>query len=371
MTGRTRGLQRDVEIVRRRAWVFIPFFVLGLIAAFALHQRSSGTSSATSTIQLQTSIYDLTSGGDRGFKVYDAQAMTRLPQFRKEVIDAIGNKSFDYSRFGIILNPNVTSEGVSSGNLVVTISDGSRAKATTYQHAFVEVFNKEFTSPDGLFRTQFVKQQQTVAAAADQQYQTAYQKLQQAAQQAGLSVPISQLASSDQSGGYLDRLGQQSADLAAEEARTTAAVQTVGSDTSGAAGAVASSVLGQPVSGADAAAALQAHAAALQAAITALGTQLGDATGTALPEELRVQVANVRALDAARTNAAEDVANAQAAVTSAFTSADATNTASGGNVSSTLALIAIVIGVTVVFGLIAIYLLEWLWQLRAASVSEA
>lgn len=371
MTGRTSGLQRDVEIVRRRAWVFIPFFVLGLIAAFALHERSSGTSTASSTIQLQTSIYNLTNGGDRGFTVYDAQAMTRLPQFRDEVIQAIGDKNFNYSRFVIILNPNVSSPGVSSGNLVVTISDGSRAKATTYQQAFVSVFTKEFTSPDGLFRTQFVKQQQTVATAADQQYQAAYQKLQQAAQQSGVSVPISQLASSDQSGGYLDRLGQQSADLTTEEARTTAALQTIGSDTSGAAGAVASSVLGEPVSGADAAAALKAHATALQAAITALGTQLGDATGTALPDALRTQVANVRALDAARTNAAEDVANAQAAVTSAFSSADATNTASGGNVTSKLALLAIVIGVTVVFGLIAIYLLEWLSQLRAASVSEA
>ncbi|MBN9492680.1 hypothetical protein J0H33_04950 [bacterium] len=371
MTGRTSGLQRDVEIVRRRAWVFIPFFVLGLIVAIVLHQRSSGTSSATSTIQLQTSIYDLASGGDQGFKVYDAQAMTRLPEFRQEVIDKIGDKSFDYSRFAIILNPNVTTEGVSSGNLVVTITDASRAKATTYQHAFVDVFTKEFTSPDGLFRTHFVKQQEAVATAADQQYQAAYQKLQQAVQQAGIDVPLSQLANSDQTGGYLDQLAQDRANTAAELARTDAAIQTVGGDASGAGGAVASSVLGQPVAGADAAAALKQHALVLGDAIKTIDTQLGAATGTTLPAGLGAQVQQVRALDAARTTAARDVANAQAAVASAFSSADATNTASGGNVSSLLALVAIVIGVTVVFGLIAIYLLEWLSQLRAASVSEA
>lgn len=371
MTGRTSGLQRDVEIVRRRWWVFIPFFILGIIAAFALHQRSSGTSSATSTIQLQTSIYDLTPGGDRGFKVYDAQAMTRLPEFRQEVIDAIGDKNFNYGRFTIILNPNVTAEGVSSGNLVVTISDGSRAKATTYQQAFVTVFTKEFTSPDGLFRTQFVKQQQAVATAADQRYQAAYQKLQAAVQSDGVDVPLSQLASSDQSGGYVSQLGKNRADLETELARTNAAMEATGGNAAGATAAVASSVLGEPVSGPDAAAALKEHAVALAAAIQAIDTQLGAANGTALPADLRVQVQAVQALDSARTTAANDVANAQAAVASAFSSADATNTASGGNASSRLALIAIVIGVTVVFGLIAIYLLEWLSQVRADDARDA
>jgi hypothetical protein len=371
MTGRTSGLQRDVEIVRRRAWLFLPFLILGILVAFALYQRSSGTSTAQSTIQLQTSIYDLTVGGDRGFKVYDAQAMTRLPEFRQEVIERIGDKNFNYSRFGIILNPNVTTEGVSSGNLVVTISDSSRANAQKYIQAFLDVFNKEFTTPDGLFRTQFVKQQQAVAQSADKQYADAYQQLQQMAQQAGVTAPLSQLGNADQSGGYLDQLAQNRADLSTQQAEAQAALDTIGSDTSGAAGAVASSILGQPVDGANAAGALQARVDGLKAAIDAIDKELGAATGAGLSPELRTQVDKVRSLDSARKNAASDVANAQAAVASAFASADPSTTVSGGNVTSVLALIAIAIGVTIVFGLIAIYLLEWFMQVRAGELNEA
>lgn len=371
MTGRTSGLQQDVAIVRRRAWLFLPFLVLGILVALALHQRSSGTSSAQTTMQLQTSIYDLASGGDQGFKVYDAQAMTRLPEFRKEVIDKIGDQDFNYARFGIILNPNVTTEGVSSGNLVVTISAGSRADAQKYLQAFIDVFQKEFTAEDGLFRTQFVKQQQAVADAAGAQYDAAYQELQQMAQSAGITAPLSQLASGDQSGGYLDQLAQNRADLATQQAEAQAALDAVGSAGSGAAGAIASSVLGQPVSAGDAAAALQARVDSLDAAIKAVDAELSAASGTSLPADLRAQVDKVRALDTARRSASNDVANAQAAAASAFTSADPSTTYSGGNVASPLALIAIVIGITIIFGLVAIYLLEWLSQVRAGDLGEA
>ena len=39
--------------------------------------------------------------------------------------------------------------------------------------------------------------------------------------------------------------------------------------------------------------------------------------------------------------------------------------------ASPLALIAIVIGITIIFGLVAIYLLEWLSQVRAGDLGEA
>lgn len=371
MTGRTSGLERDVEIVRRRAWLFLPFLVLGILVALVLSQRGSGVTSGRATIQLQTSIHTLAPGGDQGFKVYDAQAMTRLPQFREEVIDKIGDKNFDYARFAIILNPNVAPEGASSGNLVATISAGTRADVEKYIQAFIDVFNKEFTSTDGLFRTQFIEQQTDVATAADKQYADATTKLQQMAQQAGISVPVSQLGNANQTGGYASQLAQNQADLATQEAETQAALDSITGVDAGTAGAIASAVLGQPVSGADAVAALQARVTSLQSALKAIDAQAAAASGLSLPADIRAQADEVRALGDARTIAATDVANARSSLASGFTSADPSTVITGGSNTSVLALLAIVIGVTVVFGLVAIYLLEWFFQVRSGDAGEA
>lgn len=366
MTPRTSGLQRDVQIIRHRAWLFLPFLALGIIVA-VVFSRVGGNTTASATMQLQTAVSDVVSGAS-GFEIYQAQAMTRLPQFRQEVLQAIGDKSFDYSRFNIVLNPNVASGGVSSGNLVVTISDSQVANAQKYVSDFVTVFTREFTSATGLFRTMYVQQQQAVATAAEEQYTQAYQRLQTLASQAGVTVPASQLVSgSSQSTPYSTELAQKRADLAAQQTEIQSALASLAGASPGTAAGVASSILQEPVTAADAMSTLQAASATLSSAIKTIDAELGTASGSALPTDVRAQLDKVLALGAMRNAAATYVANAEITVNSALSTVDASYTTSGGHLNSKLGLAAIALGITVVFGLIAIYLIEWLSQLRESE----
>ena len=77
-----------------------------------------------------------------------------------------------------------------------------------------------------------------------------------------------------------------------------------------------------------------------------------------------VLVTNVRSTNAVRSDAYVRLNNARVAVTSSQSTAEVSYSSSGGVAGSLVGRIAIVIAVTLVFGLIAIYLLEWLSQVR-------
>ena len=51
MPGLTSGLQRDINLVRRRAWLFIPFLFVGILAALFIG-RLAGNANAVATMQL-------------------------------------------------------------------------------------------------------------------------------------------------------------------------------------------------------------------------------------------------------------------------------------------------------------------------------
>ena len=68
----TSGLERDLNLVRRRAWLFIPFAILGILAALFVG-RATGDSNAVASLTLDTTVHDLVAGGDRGLRIFEAQ----------------------------------------------------------------------------------------------------------------------------------------------------------------------------------------------------------------------------------------------------------------------------------------------------------
>src|SRR3990172_477600 len=118
MSGRTSGLERDLNLVRRRAWLFIPFLLLGLLLSFALGSLA-GEANAVATMQLETVIHDLFTGGDRGLRIFEAQSMTGDAEFKSKVREAIGDPNFDYARYSVALQPISVADGVSRGTLTV------------------------------------------------------------------------------------------------------------------------------------------------------------------------------------------------------------------------------------------------------------
>src|SRR5512138_426995 len=104
MPPRTSGLQRDLNLLKRRWWVFIPFLLLGILIAVAFGSFA-GQSNAVASMQLDTVIHELFSGGDRGLRIFEADAMTTDDEFKQKVIQATGDPNFDYARFSIALTP--------------------------------------------------------------------------------------------------------------------------------------------------------------------------------------------------------------------------------------------------------------------------
>jgi hypothetical protein len=357
MSPETSGLQRDWQVVRRRWWVFIPFAVLGLLAAFAIGAVSGG-STAVATMTLDTTVHDLVIGGDRGLRIFEAQAMTADPAFKQRVIDAIGEPDFDYARFSVSLSPISVGDGISRGILTVSINDADKARAERYRKAFVDVFTREYTEPDGLFRTRFVDRRRDVARQAEQEYQAAYQRL--AAAVAGKNVDLAALVETRGDTNPLVFVTEQRAVLERQLAEARGALASIGGASPEAAAAVASAVIGQPVQAGQAQAALAARVASLEAALSTF-----EQIAPAIPEqqldgETQALLNEVRGLRQVRDSAFVNLGNAQVAVGSAESRIEVAYAFSGGLTGSLVGRVAVALAVTVIFGLVAIFTLEWL-----------
>ncbi|MBI2767836.1 MAG: hypothetical protein HYX53_18220 [Chloroflexi bacterium] len=360
------GLQRDLNLVRRRAWLFIPFFILGLIIALAFGSVA-GNSKAVASMQLETVVQDLVAGGDRGLRIFEAQSMTGDEKFKQEVITAIGDPNFDYARFSIALAPISVADGVSRGILTVSIEDPDKAKAEQYRQAFVDVFTKEYSTTDGLFRQRFVSKKQAVADLDEKTFQDAVAKLRPLAEAKGL--PLDELVRSRQfsSAGLVQELNRQEANLQGELAQVEAALGGQGQPS----GVAASAILGQPVTDAQAAGALRDRQAVLNAAVAIVRQKRSGLSDVSLDSDFLAQLDSVRTLAETKNESYVRLNNARVAVTSAQSDIATSYSFSGGVAGSNIGRVAVVIAVTVVFGLAAIYLLEWLSQVRAGHSSAS
>jgi hypothetical protein len=83
MSPHSSGLQRDLNLVRRHAWLFIPFFVFGLLVAYAFGSVA-GDANAVATLTLDTVIQDVVAGGDRRGSVFEAESVTADDRFQAE-----------------------------------------------------------------------------------------------------------------------------------------------------------------------------------------------------------------------------------------------------------------------------------------------
>ncbi len=359
----TSGLERDLNLVRRRAWLFIPFAVLGILAALFVG-RATGDSNVVASLTLDTTVHDLVIGGDRGLRIFEAQEMTHDEVFRQKVKDAIGDQDFDFGRFAISLSPISVADGISRGILTVSITDPDKLVAEKYRQAFVDVFYVEYTSPEGLHRSRYLSLREKVAEKNQTDYLAAYQKL-KAAAPAGVNVDL-----------LLETRGQTAPSATTNEQRTKLEVQLAELDgalalaansSPGALAAVASSILGQPVAAADAQAALALKRSVIAATIVSY------AKSSTTLAEAQLDPATIRLLDRARglRQVKEEsyirLANAQVAATSALSYIDTSYSFSGGLAGSMVGRIALAIAVTLVFGLIAIYTVEWLSPARSSS----
>ncbi len=359
----TSGLERDLNLVRRRAWLFIPFAVLGILAALFVG-RATGDSNAVATITLDTTVHDLVIGGDRGLRIFEAQEMTNDERFRQKVKDAIGDQNFDFGRYAISLSPISVADGISRGILTVSITDPDKAQAEKYRQAFVDVFYSDYTSPEGLYRRRFVETREAVAEENQSVYLDAYAKLKAAAPP---NVDIDALLETRGTTTPGTITFEQETKLQAQIAEIDGALAGAGTASPAALAGVASSILGQPVGAADAQSALALKKAAL---VAALGSLNKNSTSIA---EAQLDGPTLRLLDTARgLRQVKDesyirLANAQVAVNSALSYMDTSYSFSGGLAGSLIGRIAVAIVVTIVFGLIAIYTVEWLSPARSSA----
>lgn len=358
MPGETSGLQRDLEVVRRRWWLFIPFAVLGVLAALFIGALS-GEATAVATMTLDTTVHDLVIGGDRGLRIFEAQAMTSDPAFKQKVLEAIGDPEFDYARFSVSLFPISVGDGISRGTLTVSIADPSKAEAERYRAAFVQVFEREYTAPDGLFRTRFVERRREVARQAEQAYQEAYARLAEAVQGKGLDLELLIETRGDTNPAVVATGERLALERQLAEARGGLEAVNAGASPAAAA-AIASAAVGQPVAAGDAGTVLAARVAQLESAIRAF-----DAANPALGErvldgETQALLNEVRGLRQVRDSAFVNLGNAQIAVGSAESRVETSYSFSGGLAGSLAGRVAVALAVTVVFGLIAVFAVEWL-----------
>lgn len=360
----TSGLERDLNLVRRRAWLFIPFAVLGILAGLFVGS-ATGDSNAVATMTLDTTVHDLVAGGDRGLRIFEAQEMTSDPRFKEKVIAAIGDPNFDYARFAISLSPISVADGISRGILTVSIADPEKANAEKYRGAFVDVFSREYTARDGLFRTRYVDRRAVTAQNADAALADALTKLKAAT--AGKDIDLAVL---------LETRGQTApstvaysiqADMRRELAEIDGALANLGSLSATAAASLAASIMGQPVAPGDTQTVLIARKAALEAAIAEFTRSTPTIAETTLDRETLLLLDLARGRRQVKDESYVRLANAQVAVDSAESNIETSYTFSGGLAGSLIGRVAVALVVTVVFGLIAIYTVEWLSQARSDS----
>ncbi|MCC7366049.1 MAG: hypothetical protein IT303_16915 [Dehalococcoidia bacterium] len=362
MSRGTSGLERDLNLIRRRAWLFIPFLLLGILVA-VVFRSASGPSNAVASMQLETVVQDLVVGGDRGMRIFEAQSMTTDDRFKQMVRDEIGDPNFDYSRFSIALSPISVADGISRGVLILSIKDDDKVTAERYRAAWVKVFEREYQSPDGLFRTRFIGAKQDVVDRMD----TLYAETVADTKQKFPDYPVDELVRTPaQRGSAIDEeYDRQIAQLERARAEINGAIA------SGSNAAVASLLLNTTVTDGNAAQALQARKATLDTAISQLEDKRDEFSDANLPRELADAVVNLRAISDLRQEDYVRLNNAKVAVTSAISDVETSYSFSGGVATSITGRIAIVIAITLVFGLIAIYGWEWLSQLRTAAIGGA
>jgi hypothetical protein len=363
----TSGLERDLNLVRRRAWLFIPFAILG-IAVGLFVGRATGDSNAVASMTLDTTVHDLVAGGDRGLRIFEAQEMTNDPKFKEKVLAAIGEEGFEYSRFVVSLAPISVADGISRGILTVSITDPDKETAERYRQSFVDVYTQEYMDPDGLFRTRYVDRRAKTAKDADVALAESLTMLEAEAEQKGLLLDI-----------FLDTRGQNAPSgiayeaqllLRRELAEVNGALANIGSLSAGAAASIAASVIEQPVAAGDAGAVLTAKKASLEAAIMEFSSSTSTIAETSLDPETLFLLDLARGRRQVKDESYIRLANAQVAVDSAESNIETSYSFSGGLAGSTLGRVAVAIVITIVFGLIAIYTVEWLSQARGTS-SEA
>lgn len=367
MAAGTSGLQRDLILIRRRGWLFAPFFLLGILAALAFNVVA-GETTGVAEMELDTVIHDAGGGVDRGLRIFEAQSMTSDAAFQAMVIEAIGEPGFDYERFEIKLRPLSVAAGISRGTLTVTISDRSRKEAERYRDAFIEVFTREYQEPDGLWRTRYIRARETAASAADQAFMEGYARLSEAT--AGMDLPIDQLIRVEPQRHPQDALAEQEAEVRRALLQAEGALNAISGLPPGAAAAVAAGVIGQPVVAGDAETALRAHIQALRAALDGIQERSRALSNAGLGPELTALIAEVRALNEARAEAALLLAEARVAIQASESHIEIEEDLTGGLGGTIIGQVAVVLAVTIVFGLLAIYAVEWLSQVRSRVAPE-
>jgi hypothetical protein len=113
--------------------------------------------------------------------------------------------------------------------------------------------------------------------------------------------------------------------------------------------------------------ALALKKASLEAGLKAFMKASPALAESVLPPETLVLVDEARGLRAVKDSSYIRWANAQVAVDSAESHVDTSYTFSGGLAGSLAGRVAVGLAITIVFGLIAIYTVEWLSQARAES----
>lgn len=364
MATETTGLQRDLQLIRGRVWLFIPFFVFGLLMAFVF-SSVAGKTNAIAELELDTVIHDATFGGDRGLRVFEAQSMTEDREFIASVLAAINEPDFDYSDFDIELRPVSLASGISRGTLIVSIKANGKANAERYREAFVEVFTYEFLELDGLWRTRFIDAQTAVSADAESRFREGYALLEAAGAERG--IVVDELFRSGQNTSPLDSLNVQEAELNRElilAIGALAAIREGGLSDTGAA-ALASGILEVEVAPGDAEAVLEGWILANEIALAHIQGLINAISDGSFDAEFLALLDSVRALDRVKEQSYIRLENARIAVNSSVSTLEVDDTFSGGLGGSIIGQLAVVLTVTLVFGLIAIYALEWLSQLRS------
>ena len=359
MPGGSSGLARDVQLVRRRAWLFLPFLAIGVIAAF-LVGSVAGQSNAVASMQLDTLVQEVVSGGDRGLRIFEAQSMTGDAEFIQQVRDAVGDQDFDYSRYAISLAPISVADGVSRGILTVSIKDDSKAEAERLRQAFVDVFTRNYVEQDGLWRQRFLKLKRGVADRFENLYKAQYEKLRPEADR--LSIPLDELVRSRANTGsnLIDELNREETRLRGELAELQALLINPALIT----GVQASSMLDTPVTDAEAVNAIATRQQVVVIALNSIQGRRALITDGNFSEEFQRGVDELRALAEVKQIANVRLADAQVAVTSAQSNIATSYSFSGGVTGTWLGRAGVVVAVTLVGGLIAIYLVEWLMQVR-------
>jgi hypothetical protein len=357
------GLQRDIRLIRRRAWLFIPFLLVGILAALFIG-RVAGDANAVASMQLETVFNASTLGGDRGLRIFEAQSMTSTEEFHELVRAQAGDPDLDMARFSVSLNPISIADGVARGILTVSIQDSDKATAEELRAAWLSVFIEAFTSPEGLFRTRYLESKTNVAEIAEQQYAEVVAQLQQIPELA--SLPIDELVRPiGLTDSLIGQLNIEDANLRSDLALVEAAIAAGGSDIQ------AASILQTEIPPGAGLAALEDRANILRAAINEVESRRVAVSDTSFTPEVLALIDGGRAAWQNRNDAQIALNNARAAVVASQSTAEVTLTSSGGIAGTLIGRVAVAIAVTLVFGLIAIYLLEWLSQVRRGTAATA